>query len=146
VESESDAVTVAPRDNNAFRFPVSVKGVLIRSGKVILVRNDRDEWELPGGKLELSETPLDCVAREIMEELGLEVAPQRIVDSWTYTIAPGVHVLVITYGCTESTPREAVLSDENKELGWFDIDQIDRLRLPDGYKTSIRAWASLLKQ
>ena len=141
MESKPDAVTVAPRDNNAFRFPVSVKGVLIRKGKVILVRNDRDEWELPGGKLEVDETPVGCVAREMMEELGLEVSPQLILDSWTYTIARGVHVLVITYGCTESTEREAVLSDENKELRWFDLDEIEHLRLPDGYKTSIKAWA-----
>ena len=139
-------MTVAPRDNNAFRFPVSVKGVLIRNGKVILVRNDRDEWELPGGKLELAETPVGCVAREIMEELALEVAPQRLLDSWTYTIAPGVHVLVITYGCTESTETEAVLSDENKELRWFDIGEIDGLRMPDGYKASIKTWAALLEQ
>lgn len=146
MESQLDALTVAPRDNNAFRFPVSVKGVLIRKGKVILVRNDRNEWELPGGKLELQETPVSCVAREIMEELGLEVSPRRILDSWTYTIVPGVHVLVITYGCVESTEHEAVLSDENRELGWFEIDQIDDLRLPDGYKASIKTWASLLEQ
>ena len=146
MESKLDAVTVAPRDNNAFRFPVSVKGVLIRNGKVILVRNDRDEWELPGGKLELEETPVNCVAREIMEELGLEVSPQRILDSWTYTIVPGVHVLVITYGCSESTEVEAVLSDENRELRWFDIDEIGDLRLPEGYKASIKTWASLLEQ
>lgn len=146
MESESDAVTVAPRDNNAFRFPVSVKGVLIRDGKVILVRNDRDEWELPGGKLELEETPPSCVVREMMEELGLEVSPERILDSWTYTILPGVHVLVITYGCMESTQREAVLSDENRELRWFAIDEIDDLRLPEGYKTSIRTWALSLEQ
>ena len=143
MESKLDAVTSAPRDNNAFRFPVSVKGVLIRNGKVILVRNDRDEWELPGGKLELEETPVRCVAREIMEELGLEVSPQRILDSWSYTIAPGVHVLVITYGCTESTEAEPVLSDENRELRWFAVDEIGDLRLPDGYKASIKTWASL---
>ena len=146
MESKLDAVTAAPRDNNAFRFPVSVKGVLIRNSKVILVRNDRDEWELPGGKLELGETPVGCVARELMEELGLEVAAQRILDSWTYTIAPGVHVLVITYGCIESTESEPVLSDENKELRWFDLDEIDSIKFPDGYKASIKQWVSFLEQ
>ncbi len=57
-----------PCDNNAYRFPVTVKVVLIRGGKVILLRNDRDEWELPGGKLELSESPTVFLAREIAEE------------------------------------------------------------------------------
>lgn len=38
-------------------FPVSVKGVVVRDGRVLLLRNERDEWELPGGKLELGEEP-----------------------------------------------------------------------------------------
>ena len=50
-------MTNPPRDNDARRFPVSIKGVVIRGDKVILLRNERDEWELPGGKLELSESP-----------------------------------------------------------------------------------------
>ncbi|MGZ3492079.1 MAG: NUDIX domain-containing protein, partial [Gemmatimonadaceae bacterium] len=93
-------MTDTPRDNNAYRFPVSVKGVVIRDGRVILVANERDEWELPGGKLELSESPKECLAREIVEELQLVVEPESIVDSWVYTIASGVHVLVLTYGCS----------------------------------------------
>jgi hypothetical protein len=44
-------------DNDAYRFPVSVKGIVVRDGAVVLVRNRRDEWELPGGKLELNESP-----------------------------------------------------------------------------------------
>ena len=131
-----------PRDNDAFRFPVSVKGIVVRGDKVALLRNDRDEWELPGGKLELSESPERCLAREIAEELKLEVEPERIVGSWVYTIAPDVHVLVLTYGCSESSPDEAVLSDEHKELRWFSLGEIDQLKMPDGYKESIRAWSS----
>ena|SRR5436190_4219884 len=131
-----------PRDNDAFRFPVSVKGIVVRGDKVALLRNDRDEWELPGGKLELSESPERCLAREIAEELKLEVEPEKIVGSWVYTIAPDVHVLVLTYGCSESSPDEAVLSDEHKELRWFSLGEIDQLKMPDGYKESIRAWSS----
>jgi 8-oxo-dGTP pyrophosphatase MutT (NUDIX family) len=144
VQTKSDRSTQShPTDNNASRFPVSVKGVVLRAGKVILVRNERDEWELPGGKLELSESPTQCLAREIVEELGLKTEPQTLLDSWIYTIVPGVNVLVLTYGCSESSLDEAVLSDEHSELRWFELGDVDELRMPDAYKKSIRTWAAL---
>ena len=33
-------------------FPVSIKGILVEAGWVVLLENERDEWELPGGRLE----------------------------------------------------------------------------------------------
>jgi 8-oxo-dGTP pyrophosphatase MutT (NUDIX family) len=134
--------TNLPRDNNAYRFPVAVKGVVIRDGSVILLRNERDEWELPGGKLELCESPEECLAREIAEELRLAIVPESILDSWLYDIAPGVHVVVIAYGCRETSRNEAVLSDEHKELRWFPLAEIHSLTMPDGYKASIKSWAA----
>jgi 8-oxo-dGTP pyrophosphatase MutT (NUDIX family) len=138
-------MTNPPGDNEAHRFPVSVKGVIIRDGKVILCRNERDEWELPGGKLELSESPEQCLTREIAEELQLDIEAESILDSWVYTIASGVHVVVIAYGCVESSLGEAVLSDEHKALQWFSLDEIDTLRIPEGYKASIRSWSARLR-
>jgi 8-oxo-dGTP pyrophosphatase MutT (NUDIX family) len=119
-----------------------VKGVIIRGGKVILLRNERDEWELPGGKLELSESPEGCLTREIAEELRLTIEPEGILDSWIYTIVPGVDVLVLTYGCLEPPLDEAVMSDEHKELRWFPLAEIDTLNMPEGYKASIRSWSA----
>ena len=62
-----------PQDNTAYRFPVSVKGIVYFNGKVVLLKNERDEWELPGGKLELGETPEACVIREIEEVPSLRM-------------------------------------------------------------------------
>lgn len=134
-------MTTAARDNEAYRFPVSVKGIVIRSDAVVLVRNARDEWELPGGKLELGEPPERCVAREIEEELHLEVEPVALVDSWVYAIAQGVRVLVVTYGCVERVERAAVLSDEHSQLAWIPLGDVGALNMPDGYKRSIVRWA-----
>jgi mutator protein MutT len=131
-----------PSDNNAYRFPVSVKGVVLRAGAVVLVKNARDEWELPGGKLELAETPAECVAREIEEELKLAVVPEGLLDSWVYTIAAGTHVLVLTYGCSESDVRQPVLSHEHEELRWVPLAELDALKMPENYRASIRRWAS----
>jgi 8-oxo-dGTP pyrophosphatase MutT (NUDIX family) len=138
-------MTNPPRDNDAYRFPVSVKGVVIRGGKVILLRNERDEWELPGGKLELSESPEGCLTREMAEELRLEIVPESILNSWIYTIGPGVDVLILAYGCLESSRGEAILSDEHKELRWFPLADVDGLRMPEGYKASIRSWSARLQ-
>jgi 8-oxo-dGTP pyrophosphatase MutT (NUDIX family) len=133
----------APRDNDAYRFPVSVKGIVVRGDAVMLVRNRRDEWELPGGKLELGETPEDCVAREIDEELGLDVEAELLVDGWVYTIAAGTHVLVLSYGCRERSARAARLSDEHTRFEWIGLADLAGLRMPDGYKTSIARWSTL---
>jgi 8-oxo-dGTP pyrophosphatase MutT (NUDIX family) len=129
-----------PRDNEAYRFPVSVKGIVVRNGAVVLVRNRRDEWELPGGKLELGETLEGCLTREIEEELQLDVEPAALVDAWVYTIAPDTHVLVLTYGCTERVEREAVVSHEHTRLEWIPLADVAGLRMPEGYKTSIALW------
>ena len=50
-------------------FPVSIKGVLVEAGRVVLLENERDEWELPGGRLEPGEAPETCLVREFAEEL-----------------------------------------------------------------------------
>lgn len=133
-----------PADNQAFRFPVSVKGVVIRRGRVVLLENERDEWELPGGKLEPSESPETCVAREIAEELRLRVEPRALLDCWVYRITPEVRVLVVTFGCFETVEVEAALSHEHKQLRWFPLSEVAALHMPEGYKSSIGSWARAL--
>lgn len=130
------------RDNDAYRFPVSVKGIVVRDEAIVLLRNRRDEWELPGGKLEPGESPERCVAREIEEELGLDVEPASLVDAWVYDIAAGTRVVVLTYGCIERSARSATLSDEHTRFEWIPLDDIERLPMPDGYKASIARWAA----
>jgi 8-oxo-dGTP pyrophosphatase MutT (NUDIX family) len=70
-------------------FPVSVKGVLVRDVRVLLLKNEREKWELPDGKLELGEEPPACVTREITEETGLPVTTGPILDAWRYHIREG---------------------------------------------------------
>jgi hypothetical protein len=39
-------------------YPVSVKGVLAApSGEIVLLMNEREEWALPGGRIEIGHLP-----------------------------------------------------------------------------------------
>ena len=134
--------TSQPRDTQAYRFPVSVKGVVLHTGRVALLQNEREEWELPGGKLEPGESPEGCVRREIHEELGLHVTTGPLLDSWVYHIAAGVDVLILTYGCYPAPFAAVTHSPEHKAVGLFTLQEVQTLRMPEGYKKSIRSWAA----
>jgi 8-oxo-dGTP pyrophosphatase MutT (NUDIX family) len=118
-----------------------VKGVVLHAERVVLLQNERDEWELPGGKLEPGESPEDCVRREIHEELGLCVTPGPLLDSWVYHIAVGVDVLIVTYGCYPAPFASVAHSPEHKAVGLFTLQEVQALPMPEGYKKSIQAWA-----
>lgn len=124
------------------RWPVTMKGVVLVDDTVLLVHNERDEWELPGGRLEPGETPEACVRREIAEEVSLAVEVLDIVDAWVYPVLPEQSVLVVTYGCRLVGAAQAVLSDEHDDVAFVPLDDLDTVRLPDGYRTSIRRWAA----
>jgi 8-oxo-dGTP diphosphatase len=63
---------------------VGVAAVVVDGGRVLLARRGRQplkgEWSLPGGALELGETLEQGVAREVLEECGLAVAPVAVVE------------------------------------------------------------------
>ena len=122
-------------------FPVSVKGVLFEEGRVVLLENERGTWELPGGRLEPGEDPATCLAREVAEELGVEVAVEAILDSWVYEVLPQREVLIVTYGVRCTNQRAMRVSDEHRRFGLFALSELDGLPMPEGYRRSIRAWA-----
>jgi len=130
-----------PDDNLAHKFPVSVKGVILQQSKVVLLRNYREEWELPGGKLELWETPESCLMREIEEELGLEVQIGPLIDAWIYHIQEGIDVLIITYGCYSEWSKQPTISSEHKEAAFLETDNLEGIEMPNGYRRSISLWA-----
>ncbi|MFI0983607.1 NUDIX domain-containing protein [Streptomyces sp. NPDC021093] len=131
-------------------WPVSVKGVALDGrGRVLLLKNEREEWELPGGRLEpADDSPEEAVVREISEESGWAVKAGPLLDVWIYQPLPETkperRVVIVTYGCTVLTPDTTpVVSHEHKQVGLFTADEVPELRMPDGYKQSIAAWYGL---
>ena len=122
------------------KFPVSVKGVIAEESGGIFLKNERDEWELPGGKLEVGESPEECLRREILEELNLQVEVRSILDSWVYEVQRNNRVLILTYGCVAPNLAEIAHSDEHSEARIFSMEELDVLHAPQGYKDSVRAW------
>ncbi len=76
--------------------------------RVILVRQHRYPigkflWELPAGKLENGEPPLDCAKREFEEETGYTAAKWQLITS-TYTTPGFCDELLHIYLATDLTP------------------------------------------
>ena len=44
-----------------------------KDNNILVVQDRANLWNLPGGKLELGETPMDCAKREVLEEIGITV-------------------------------------------------------------------------
>ena len=122
--------------------PVSIKGVLLLEGRVVLVKNPRDEWELPGGRADAGEAHAQTLAREFAEELAVAIAVREPIDSYVFEVIPGRHVQIVTYGCTlagEFAPR---LSDEHNDHCLWPVERLSELdNLPAGYRRSIEKWA-----
>jgi len=124
------------------RLPVSVKGVLLEDDRVVLLLNERDEWELPGGRLERSEDPTACLEREFAEELGVEIVADGMLDCWLYQVLPGKEVLIVTYAVRRVDRREFRVSQEHRKFGVFAVGELPGLAMPEGYRRSIRACAA----
>jgi 8-oxo-dGTP pyrophosphatase MutT (NUDIX family) len=126
------------------RFPVSVKGVAVQNGLVLLLHNERDEWELAGGKLAIGEDPTECVAREFLEETGWEVEVADPIHNWLYHIRDDIHVYVSVYGTLVRSEQAPQVSHEHKEVGLFAPSEVLGLRMPEPYKVAIAKWCKAL--
>ena len=61
---------------------ILIGALLEREGRFLMLKENHDPdkglWNIPSGKIELGESPLDCVKREVKEEAGLDFEPQQI--------------------------------------------------------------------
>lgn len=122
--------------------PLSVKAVVLHQGRVLLLVNERDEWDLPGGRPEAGEDHRAALAREVFEETGLGVEIGALLDEHLFEVLPQRFVRIVAYGCTVAGNADIVLSDEHSAALWLPFDQLGLSaagrRLPAGYLGAIR--------
>jgi 8-oxo-dGTP pyrophosphatase MutT (NUDIX family) len=124
--------------------PISIKGVLLLDGSVLLVKNSRNEWELPGGRGKEGEDHAQTLAREFSEELSVDVVIADEIDSYLFEVIPGRHVFIITYGCTLADEFKPEISHEHTEHCLWPVERLSELNLPLGYKRSVETWANAI--
>lgn len=80
---------------------LSCKAIAVEDGEIWLRQNERGDWELPGGRLDESEQPEDTIARELSEELGVEIENLHLIDIgiWQKDFGTNTHVGIITFYC-----------------------------------------------
>jgi len=122
--------------------PLSVKGVLIHRACVLLLLNERGEWDLPGGRPEPGEDHRTALVREVREETGLAVDVGELVDEHLFEVLPQRFVRIVAYACSLRAESTIALSHEHHEASWIELTALDeriagRL-LPTGYLGAIR--------
>ncbi|MBT0768552.1 NUDIX hydrolase [Kineosporia sp. J2-2] len=80
---------------------IRVTGILTDDqGRLLLLDQDTDSgrsWSLPGGKVELGETLAGALVREMREETGLVVEPDRLLYVCDYLPGGDKHVVHMTF-------------------------------------------------
>src|SRR6476469_3795091 len=93
-------------------FMVVAAALVDAEGRVLLQRRAPGRamaglWEFPGGKVEIGERPEAALARELREELGIEVDPAALTPAaFASSDSPegaGRHMLLLLYLCREWT-------------------------------------------
>lgn len=123
-------------------YPLSIKGVLIHDGRVLLLLNERDEWDLPGGRPDAGEDHRAALVREVREETGLAVEVGALVDEHLFEVLPQRFVHIMAYACTLQAEGEIALSHEHHEASWIELtalgERVAGRVLPAGYLGAIR--------
>ena len=115
---------------------VDVRGVVIHTGKLLLVREKLDEgrWTLPGGWADVGESPALATEREIDEEAGYTARATKLLalyDRNKHGHPPYIfHAYKIFFRCElVNEIQHLVANVETEETGWFAEDELDALQL-----------------
>jgi ADP-ribose pyrophosphatase YjhB (NUDIX family) len=102
----------------------------VHNGRVLLARRAHPPfegfWDIPGGFLDEGEDPLDGLRRELREETGLEVEPERFLGIWMdrYGGDSTAEATLNLYWTARVVGGDAAPADDVSELRWFNPDEL----------------------
>jgi ADP-ribose pyrophosphatase YjhB (NUDIX family) len=122
---------------NGYQTPkVDIRGVVFRSGKILMVRESLDGlWTLPGGWADVNYSPFEIAAKEVQEEAGLLVKPYKLLavfDKMKHDHPPDFfHVYKLFIRC-EDSGGEIKPGMETTDVAWVartNIPPLSELRI-----------------
>jgi 8-oxo-dGTP diphosphatase len=125
---------------------VGVGAVILDGRRVLLVKRggqpSAGKWSLPGGLVDLGETTVEAIAREVAEECGLHIriaGVAGIVDRVVRDDAGRVryHYVLVDYLAYPAAGTPVAGSDA-ADVQWVDVDAVDGLDITDGLVDMIR--------
>ncbi len=114
---------------------VGLKALIEKEGKFLILTHAKGRYDLPGGKIQSMENLNEELAREVLEETGLEIQIGKPFSIWKHPYAQ-INVLLAGFKCTFKS-GEVKLSDEHRAYSWMTKEEI--LNLPP-------EWSSYLSQ
>lgn len=125
---------------------VGVGAVILDGRRVLLVKRggqpSAGKWSLPGGLVDLGETTVQAITREVAEECGLSIriaGLAGIVDRVVRDDAGGVryHYVLVDY-LAYPEAGTLVAGSDAADAQWVDVDAVERLDITDGLVDMIR--------
>lgn len=114
--------------------------IIIRQNKILVTQRNENsdhpyQWEFPGGKIKQNETEADCIAREINEELGIEI---RILDLMIHVQHDyGFRKIeLIPFIC--EIQSGSIKLTEHIDFKWISIENLEQIDLSDADRKLIQ--------
>lgn len=107
-------------------YRISIKALILdENGRFLLCREDNGKWDFPGGWYEFDDkNPWEAIAREIKEEMGLEV--MNVSDAPSYFVTAqhkrGFQIANVFYKTTVKD-LNITPSDECQEVQFFTTEE-----------------------
>jgi 8-oxo-dGTP diphosphatase len=116
-------------------------------GRLLLIRRGHAPsaglWSVPGGRMEAGESEAEAVVREVAEETGLRVRPDRVLGR-VRVDGDGVVYTITDWECTLLEPAQRpVAGDDAADVAFVDAAGLAALDMAPGVVAALSGWAVL---